>query len=134
MNRISRLACLRVSARVQADSSEARRAWVLRDPRDAGRSDQDGAGAATQASSGERNEARRGLAQRGRLLTTRAGARVGEQIDLHVVGVQLKQVMGRTSSLTARCSADSSRSGSTDLMRNGSMVVREGVIANSGLG
>ena len=56
----------------------------------------------------------------------RAGAGVGEQVDEHVLGAHLEQVVGRAAhvlaALGARCVI---RSGSTEWIRNGSKIVRK---------
>ena len=55
----------------------------------------------------------------------RAGPGVGEQVDQHVVGMQVEQVVaGRADRGLALSSAWSSCSGSTEWIRNGSMIVR----------
>ena len=55
----------------------------------------------------------------------RARAGVGEQVDQHVVGVQVEQVVARVADAPrALLAASSCASGSTEWMRNGSMMVR----------
>jgi len=55
----------------------------------------------------------------------RAGARVGEQVDQHILGVHLEQVVAGPWWIAAfRCSGVVIRSGSTEWIRKGSMMVR----------
>ena len=53
----------------------------------------------------------------------RAGARVGQQIDDDVLGVDVEQVVARGLERAWRSSTVVSRIGSTEWMRNGSMIV-----------
>ena len=52
-----------------------------------------------------------------------AGARVGEQVDEHVLGPQREQVVPAPRSAARRSSTVVIRSGSTEWIRNGSMIV-----------
>ena len=54
----------------------------------------------------------------------RAGAGVGEQVDEDVLRPQLEQVEAGLARAARRCSSVVSRSGSTEWIRNGSMIVR----------
>ena len=53
----------------------------------------------------------------------RARARVGQQVDDHVVGVEVEEVVARFARQACRSSRVDSRMGSTEWMRNGSMMV-----------
>jgi hypothetical protein len=53
----------------------------------------------------------------------RAGARVGEQVDEHVVGMERKTFHPAAARADSRSARVVKRTGSTDLIRNGSMMV-----------